>query len=273
MPADHLMTASETRWFHARIGFASWDSSEQVMAHVVGPRLDELTASGGANGWWFVRKHPHWRIRVLDADRAQAGDLLGKLASDGTIASWQHGIYEPETHAFGGPAGMDIAHRFFRADSQGVLDYARHQGTALGRRELSVLLISAMLVAARLDWFERGDVFGQVAGLRPAPPDGSAGQMDRLTAQLLTLLRAPAACVIAGELRPPGTGWLAAFQDAGRQLAQAADDDVLTRGLRAILAHMVIFHWNRLGLPAATQGILARAACAACLPGDRAGNG
>jgi hypothetical protein len=36
--------------------------------------------------------------------------------------------------------------------------------------------------------------------------------------------------------------------------------------VRAVLAHVLIFHWNRLGLSAAAQGILARAATAATLP-------
>jgi hypothetical protein len=36
--------------------------------------------------------------------------------------------------------------------------------------------------------------------------------------------------------------------------------------LRAILTHVVIFHWNRFGLSATSQGILARAATTALLP-------
>jgi hypothetical protein len=43
-------------------------------------------------------------------------------------------------------------------------------------------------------------------------------------------------------------------------LGDAASDGTLERGLRDILAHHVIFHWNRLGLTAASQSIVARAA-------------
>jgi len=56
------------------------------------------------------------------------------------------------------------------------------------------------------------------------------------------------------------SGWAAAFEHAGTTLAGAARDGTLTRGLRAILAHHVIFHWNRIGLTSRTQGILATAA-------------
>jgi hypothetical protein len=62
--------------------------------------------------------------------------------------------------------------------------------------------------------------------------------------------------------------WLAAHVQAGQKLGRAAGGGHLDRGLRAILAHVVIFHWNRLGLPARTQGILAQAAKAAILTRD-----
>ena len=62
--------------------------------------------------------------------------------------------------------------------------------------------------------------------------------------------------------------WLAAFIQAGQELGEAAATGRLDRGLRAILAQIVIFHWNRLGLSAQTQGILAHAAKAAILPGS-----
>lgn len=45
---------------------------------------------------------------------------------------------------------------------------------------------------------------------------------------------------------------MTAFDIAGRTLATAATDGTLERGVRNILAHHVIFHWNRLGLPAPT---------------------
>jgi hypothetical protein len=54
--------------------------------------------------------------------------------------------------------------------------------------------------------------------------------------------------------------WSDAFTAAGRRLADAARDGVLERGLHDVLGNHVIFHWNRLGLPADTRAILARAA-------------
>ncbi|WP_342742822.1 hypothetical protein [Nonomuraea jiangxiensis] len=60
--------------------------------------------------------------------------------------------------------------------------------------------------------------------------------------------------------------WLAAYEMAGRRLGDAAARGRLDRGLRAVLTHVLISHWNRFGLSAMTQGVLAHAAKAAFLP-------
>ena len=52
-------------------------------------------------------------------------------------------------------------------------------------------------------------------------------------------------------------GWAAAYTTAGRELASLTAAGRLHRGLRDVLAHHVIFAWNRLGLPYATQSALA----------------
>jgi thiopeptide-type bacteriocin biosynthesis protein len=51
--------------------------------------------------------------------------------------------------------------------------------------------------------------------------------------------------------------WAAAYTETGQELASLAAAGRLRRGLRDVLAHHVIFAWNRLGLPYATQSILA----------------
>jgi protein-L-isoaspartate(D-aspartate) O-methyltransferase len=56
------------------------------------------------------------------------------------------------------------------------------------------------------------------------------------------------------------SGWMNAFAHTGRALHDLAHEGTLTRGLRAVLAHHILFHWNRLGLPYSTQGILATTA-------------
>jgi thiopeptide-type bacteriocin biosynthesis protein len=259
VPADHLTSARKEHWLHVQVAFSHWDASGQAMARAVGPLLDQVTER-----WWFMRKYPHWRIRVHDAPPGAVEGALGKAEAGGIISGWQPGIYEPEEYAFGGPAGMDIAHQLFCADSRAVLDYLRLDAPQIPKREVSLLLVCALLDAAGLDRFERGDTFSRIAALRPGPPAGD-DRLARLTGQLQTLLAVPPAPALEAVSAAP---WLTAFEDAGRSLAQAAGTGQLERGLRALLAHVVIFHWNRLALDATTQGILARAARAAYLPAE-----
>ncbi|WP_055483762.1 thiopeptide-type bacteriocin biosynthesis protein [Sphaerimonospora mesophila] len=265
-----LEQRAEQQWYQVRVQFPDWDTAEADAAARLGPRLDQLEANGAVTGWWFLRKHPCWRLRLRAADTAAVDHVLDELTAAGVLSRWWPTVYEPETTAFGGPVGMHAVHELFCADSRGVFDYARRDAPGLGRRELSLLLINALLYAARLDGFERGDVFDRVTHLRPAPSDADAARIDTLTANVRTLLAVPAQPGSA-LFAPDGPAafaapWLAAFTATGRLLGQAAAQGRLERGLRAILTHVLIFHWNRLGLLATTQAILARAAGTALLP-------
>ncbi|GAA1772063.1 thiopeptide-type bacteriocin biosynthesis protein [Nonomuraea bangladeshensis] len=265
-----LERRAETGWYQLRIQFPSQETAEQIGAHHLGPRLQQLQARGAINSWWFLRKPPGWRLRLHDADIPAVDHVLDELAAAGTLTRWWPTIYEPETAAFGGPAGEQAAHDLFCADSLGVLDYARQDSPGLGRREMSILLINALFQAAGLDWFERGDVFARVTHMRPAPTPVDTGRVDVLTANIRTLLTIPTqphhAPFAPGGPAAFAAPWLLAWQSAGNQLGRAAAEGRLDRGLRALLTHIVIFHWNRLGLPATTQGILSHAATAAFLP-------
>jgi protein-L-isoaspartate(D-aspartate) O-methyltransferase len=64
--------------------------------------------------------------------------------------------------------------------------------------------------------------------------------------------------------------WGSSFEDAGRKLAELASRGILARGLRAVLAHHLLFLFNRHGVSAADQYTLAAAARQAVFgtPGD-----
>lgn len=259
---------AEDSWYQVRVQFADWSAAEAVAATALGPALDRLRDDGQVTGWWFLRKHPCWRLRLFHADIAAVDRVLDELAGTGVIERWWPTVYEPETAAFGGTAGMDTVHDLFRADSAGVLDYLRQDTPGLGRRELSVLLLSGLMRAAGLDTFECGDVFGRVARLRPASTD--MARIGKLVDNVRVLLSIQG--LADSELFTPGgpvahaTPWLAGLHAAGEQLGHDAGSGRLDRGLRAVLTHVVIFHWNRFGLSAASQGLLAHAAAIALLP-------
>ena len=259
-----------SRWHEVRVRLVDQHAAERTLAMVIGPRFDSFIDDGGASGWWFMRKEPGLRIRLLDADTDAAAHLFCELVADETIAEWTPGIYEPETTAFGGDDGIEVVHALFQADTSGILSYLRHEHPPLGRREMSLLLISAMLAGAGLDWFERGDVFLRTAAMRP--PQVDAVKLAKLTEQLTSILRVPAGSgsplFADGGPAAFAVDWREAFEEAGRRFAAAAASGTLTRGLRAVLAHVLIFHWNRLGLSASTQAILTTAAARTCIPTD-----
>lgn len=263
-----LQRRQETAWFQARVALPDWTNAEATFAARIGPRLDQL--DDGRAAWWFMRKHPHWRLRVRTTDHTAVEILLDDLVAGGAIDTWRPSVYEPEIAAFGGLTAMHVIHELFCADSRGVLTYASQAAPELGRRELSLLLIRALQQQAGLDWFEAGDIFDRVAHLRPTPADADTTRVDALATRmrplLATTVRADSALFAPGGPVAYAAPWLAGFIQAGRNLREAAATGCLDRGLRAVLAHIVIFHWNRLGLPAQTQGVLAHAAKAAILP-------
>ncbi|MGW3183790.1 hypothetical protein ACWDD9_31420 [Kitasatospora sp. NPDC001119] len=54
--------------------------------------------------------------------------------------------------------------------------------------------------------------------------------------------------------------WIDTHTLAGQGLRRLAHDGHLTRGLRAVCAQHLLFHFNRLGLPPIAQGVLATTA-------------
>jgi thiopeptide-type bacteriocin biosynthesis protein len=273
-----LEAQAEDEWYNVAIRWPAWSAAEQAAVTSIPPALRQLTEAGLIAGWWFLRKHPCWRLRLRPGPGANRADAwsaadtaLEELRSARVIESWQRTPYEAETFAFGGPAGIGLAHDHFCADSSAVLNYLGRDNSGIGRRELSVLLCNSMYSAAGLDWFEIGDVWNTVSALRPPAEHAGAPRHQSLTGQLRSLLHAdtsPSGPLFASDAPLSfAAEWTTAFSETGRALSAAAASGVLSRGLRHILAHIVIFHWNRLGLSANHQALLAAAAREATLPG------
>jgi thiopeptide-type bacteriocin biosynthesis protein len=156
---------------------------------------------------------------------------------------------------------MTVAHRLWHLDSLYVLNNLGSTPDAsapVRRPELSIMLCSTMLRAAGLDWYEQGDVWTRVAAHRHQPQEAQvanlATRVERLMGfdtNALTGTDGPLAATV---------DWVAAYTSAGRDLGHLTATGLLRRGLRDVLAHHVIFAWNRIGLPAATQALLAAAA-------------
>ncbi|CAM5549691.1 methyltransferase, FxLD system [Streptomyces purpurascens] len=234
---ENLPIPADTSWWHASVAFPdqSHDAARALATTLVGRRFH------------FLRKDAGVRLRT----EQPVTERLDQLVAEKVITGWVGGIYEPETYAFGGPEGMDVAHDVFCADSPAALAETGDPHA----RERSVMLLSAMIRGAGLDPFEAGDVWARWAALRPpvTPPQGPA--LERAVSSMRRLMNADAA------LRPDAeAGWVervAAFEDAGRRLRRLAADGRLIRGIRGVIAHHAIFAFNRAGVPADAQAVTA----------------
>lgn len=253
-----------TGWCHFTVEFPDLATAEQRAAEHLCPALIAAEDTGALHNWWHVRKGRTWRLRLHAAPFGVVTitAILDQLVAAGRIAGWSAGIYEPETTAFGGEDGMEIAHTLFHHDSHHLLLRASTPRIGLlGRRETAVLLCGTLLRGAGLDWYEQGDVWAKVAQLRPIDPSASAPPPAR-TAALARKMRTLMTADTLGLCTPSGAlagqhEWVGAFDTAGRALADLAHAGRLQRGLRAVLAHHVIFHANRAGLALGDQSRLA----------------
>ncbi|MBQ0983729.1 thiopeptide-type bacteriocin biosynthesis protein [Streptomyces sp. F63] len=270
---EALAAQSQPAWRHLYLQFADWGAAEQTAARHLLPALDAVQNSGQISHWWFIRKKPCWRLRLLtsvaDPVPDRVSHVLDRLVVGGELHRWWPGIYEPEAAAFGGDTGMAIAHDLFHADSRAVLHQALTSGAQLGRREVSILLCATLMRAAGLEWYEQADVWHRVTQQRPLPGNATPDKIRAMSGDLLKLLVADTSSTSPmlhpGEDLASAKDWIASFRQAGRELGTAARDGTLDRGLREVIAYHIIFHWNRLALPVGTQSILAHAAYAAIL--------
>ncbi|MCM2392033.1 methyltransferase, FxLD system [Streptomyces albipurpureus] len=236
---ENLPITRETGWWHATVA---------LPGGAVNPEAAQaLSAALSGQRFHFLRKDSGLRLRT----ERPAADLLDRLVADQVVSGWVTGVYEPETEAFGGPDGMDVAHDVFCADSRAAVAETGEPGG----RERSVLLLSTMIRSAGLDPFEAGDVWAKLAALRPpvTPPTGPA--LATAVTSMRRLMNADAARRPNAE--PDWAERVAAFADGGLRLRRLVDSGHLTRGLRAVLAHHAIFAFNRAGVPATEQAATA----------------
>ncbi|GAA0981363.1 hypothetical protein GCM10009555_049350 [Acrocarpospora macrocephala] len=248
------------QWRQANVTFPDPDDAERLAVTRIGPALRNAEEHGLVSTWFFIRKE-QWRLRWLPTSPTAADRLLHALAGADESMTWTSVVCEFESLAFGGPMGLDAACTLFHADSRHLLRWLKTE-RPLRQRETSILLCSALLRSAGLDWFEQGDVWARVSDLRSRGntiPTDSEYAPELLDA-MRTLMTTDATCLCDPARDGPLSGyqaWLTAFAEAGQTLARLNRHGQLERGLRAVLAHHLIFHFNRAGLSGAEQAVMA----------------
>lgn len=252
-------------WWQVNVEFPDPATAEQAGLHHLAPALEQAD-----RGWFLMRKKGAWRCRpplpstraAQAAVRKQVGEALDELALTGHISRWTPVVYEPEIRAFGGSKAMAAAHTLFCADTHHLTRFLATTHRSARRKEVSLLLAHTLMRAAELDPFEQGDVWDRVAALRPLPsPTHLTGKICGQVHHLLSVEPGPR----AAHFSPGGAfngyaPWAEAFHTCGRTLADLNARSHLNRGLRSVLAHHLIFHWNRLAIPGSAQAVLCHAA-------------
>lgn len=210
-----LEKAASGTWQHLYIEFTDWNRAENVFTEHLLPVLLRLQNTGQLRSWWFLRKHPCWRLRLLTppgTDLPEAlTDALDEAAGHRRVLnSWWPGIYEAETAAFGGRDTMNTVHKLFGADSVATLT-VMHTIHGAGKRELSILLITAMGPRRRT---------GMVRARRPVEPCRGRAAPPRLRTPLpaYTDERKPAHPAAHGHLARLGPAGARHPAASGRRL-------------------------------------------------------
>lgn len=270
-------------WRQINVRLPYWDTVEDAAVTRLWPAVTEVEQAGLIDTWFFMRKaeapkpdghsgsasqgavrpRPCWRVRIHSPDVTSAHDALSLLHKH--IPSMTPAIYEPEVHAFGGESGMALAHILFHQDSRHVLTYLSlpdGDGPAVGRAELAMLLCSRLFRAAGQDWYEQGDIWARIAQNRQSPVESPTDKVRSLQPSVRQLMTVDTAHLLrdTGSGLAFATDLFTACDDAGERLAQLTRNGELQRGIRAVLAHHVLFTFNRWGISPTTQTLLARTA-------------
>lgn len=255
------------RWVYLRLGTASWQR-HALITGVILPVMRALLGENAISQWWWLQKTdilgPCIRLRMqttANASRSLSDDIGARFADAGLMVSVP--VYDPEVRLFGGPSGMDLAHRIFCADSAFLAKW-------MSRREprrhavpegLSVALVLRLCASAGMDLFECWDLFEQISDKRPL--DASRAEpVIALCAQIAgTVLKTGRDGIIGlyqGLDREDIEEHFGVLELLGKELAGACLRGEITSSCRTFLAPVVLFHWNRAGFCAMTQAAISR---------------
>lgn len=252
MPGSDQPTEHE--WVQLNVALSRRDGGPLKSARCVfgalRPLMDEWRREGALSQFYFTRKPPDLRLRFRGPD-CRAAVLAGTTATlyslqcEGAVERFFTSVYEPEVNLFGGPAGMELVHAYFDADTSSWLEmdglWACNQAR-LTPETLTCVVTDHLLRLALGDRSEIWDVWCTVlsmAGERPAT-DGKS--VLPTPSKLITTISAAEEDVLR-RYREHNTL-------LARGLTVTYNRGELQCGLRALLTWVAIFHFNRYGLDA-----------------------
>ncbi|WP_307961881.1 thiopeptide-type bacteriocin biosynthesis protein [Salinispora arenicola] len=243
--------APVSRWRQLNLTFPDWQTAEDFAATRLAPELTAAEDHRAIVAFWFIRKSETWRLRLLPGDRlAQVYALLVSMTRRRPHRGVTEPVYRPEAYAFGGDQAMTIAHTLFHADSRHILGHLATPAVPIGVNSASCSP-GRLMRAAGLEFSEQGDVWRLLASRRHQP--NAHAPSPRLIAAVQRLLTAADDTARSPLVITPQ--WPRAHEQAGLDLGFLDRHGALTRDLREVLTHHLLFLFNRLGhLPPLTPG-------------------
>ncbi len=152
-----------SEWMYLKL-YAGSAGVDELLRTLVQPLVDEVLASGAADGWFFIRyADPDWHLRLrLHGDPlrllAEVAPRLHALAEPlrarGVLWKLQTDTYEREVERYGDGEAMGLAEQMFQADSAAVLGILKaYEGdsSADARWRLGLLGMDMMLTDLGFD--------------------------------------------------------------------------------------------------------------------------
>ncbi|GGM33213.1 hypothetical protein GCM10012275_00850 [Longimycelium tulufanense] len=263
-----LTDTPDREW--VQVGLVPRADARTALYGLVSDIAHELLDRGLATNFFFMHKPPGLRVRFQAApDRYEETRrrILGwseELRGHSGVATVLPAVYEPEANLFGGPASMRHVHDLFTVDSLAWLAvHGRDGPEPASTWAVSLLMLRAVFEGLGVEGCEHWDVWDRVrteTGRRLSTQARTAAGVDDAAPRLRRLWDAPD--VLLGLL--PGWAQRVVERHRGEALSVAhgwRSEYFQTRqacvGPRRAAAFYVVFHWNRAGLPAARQVLLA----------------
>jgi lantibiotic biosynthesis protein len=216
--------------------------ADRVLRDVVAPLVEQVTTTGAAARWFFLRyadPHSHIRLRFFGHPDRLAAEVLpaltaatGPFVRDGRIWRVQIDTYEREVERYGGPVGVDLAERLFSADSAAALRLVCEHGGSAGAQQRALLTMAGIdrlladfglgtpdRIALFARWapddadFHRrqGDAYRRIRGslesvvAGPVPPELAAGiaALERRSIEIAPIVSTLRAAVASGAVEGP----------------------------------------------------------------------
>jgi thiopeptide-type bacteriocin biosynthesis protein len=158
--------APGSEWLYAKL-YTGITAGDRVLREVVEPLVEQATASGACDRWFFLRyADPDFHIRVrFHGAPGAVWDLLpalharcAPLVASGLVHRVQLDTYDREIERYGGDDGIDLVEQLFHADSEAVLAVVGALDTASeldDRWRFALLGIDLMLQDLGLDLEQR----------------------------------------------------------------------------------------------------------------------